>query len=230
MQLIQGVARGAAQIVPAGGHPEPQRDAHGLIGIRAMIPEYGVAVEQRRQAGIGILVGEREGLVKPQGEVAVFDVAGEIEEPFHHVGDHVVVTGSLASHAGLQKSFSRAAPFNGQIGGPHHRCSHALVAGQLGVVDEAPQKTGLGPQIARHFISEIGGKDAQIAVGILRGEDMADVSIRLGHGGLISGEISHHDVARSPVALGLAVPPVHLGDVAGILLDVGVAMAHEDIR
>ena len=116
-----------------------------------------------------------------------------------------------------ERRFSRAHRGNGQIGGAQYRLMHALIARQFGVGQQTAQQAGLRPQIARRGEAHVRTEDPQVAILVLRGQNVTDIFVRLAHGLFVAGKIGHHQEAGAPVPLRLTVPPVDFGGVAIVL-------------
>ena len=160
--------------------------------------------------------------VQPQSEIDVFFVAGPGMKLFQNVAEHGIV---------LRKCDLPAAGIarNRAVHGPLDRCEYLFIARGISVGQQAAEETGLGPQLAVTLVAQFGREDAQIPVGVLRGEDVVHVVFGLPHGFRLSGQAGEHEVAAMPVAFRFAVPPGVAGGVAPVGLAGPVAAGGEDV-
>jgi len=160
--------------------------------------------------------------VETQCEIGVFPVVGPGVKLFQNVREHGVVLGECDSPA------ARVAR-HGPVHGAADRCENLFVAGGVGIGQQAAEETGLRPQLAVALIAQLRREDAEIPVGVLRGEDVVHIVLGLLHGLRLAGEAGEHEVAAVPITLGLAVPPGVAGRIAAVGLAGPVPAGGEDV-
>ena len=160
--------------------------------------------------------------VETQSEIEVFPLARPGIKLFQHVREHGIVLGEGDLPAvGIAR--------NGPVHGALDRRENLFIARGIGIGQQAAEEAGLRPQLAVTLVAQLGREDAKITVGVLRGEDVVHVVLRLLHGLRLAGQAREHEVAAVPVAFRLAVPPGVAGGIAGVRLAGLVAAGGEDV-
>ena len=160
--------------------------------------------------------------VEAQAEIEVFPLARPGMKLFQNVREHGIVLGECDLPAACVAR-------NGPVHGAFDRRENLLIARGVGIGQQAEEETGLRPQLAVTLVAQFGREDAEIAVGVLRGEDVVHIVLRLLHGLRLAGQAREHEVAAVPVAFRLAVPPGVAGGIAGVGLAGPVAAGGEDV-
>src|SRR5271165_3010619 len=86
-----------------------------------------------------------------------------------------------------------------EVRGAYNSLSNLLFSRQFVIIEQPAHETGLGPKFTWLGESEVWRKNSEVSILILRREDMPDILVSFLHRLLIFGQISHHDVAGSPV-------------------------------